>query len=249
MRSLAVVLAAWTAACWWAGAQEPAAEVLPQRPAAQRLTYRVEWRSIHAGQALVEARPGSTQFKLQSAGLVSKLYRIQHTYSVQYDDPYCATSSTLDAREGKRHRETRVIYDRAQNHAFFTERDLLKDTLVRTAGVDLPGCVHDTLGALAMLRRIVIEPGTTVELPVSDGRKFAAVKVHAQQREEIRLRSGRFQTIRFEAGLLNGVVYARKGRVFVWLTDDPRRLPVQVRLRLNFPIGTVTLELEKEESI
>jgi hypothetical protein len=37
------------------------------------------------------------------------------------------------------------------------------------------------------------------------------------------------------------------GRVFVWLTDDDRRLPVQIRVRMNFPLGTVTLELEKEE--
>jgi hypothetical protein len=43
------------------------------------------------------------------------------------------------------------------------------------------------------------------------------------------------------------VVYTRTGRVFVWLTDDEKRLPVQFRLRLNFPLGTVTVELEKEE--
>ena len=47
--------------------------------------------------------------------------------------------------------------------------------------------------------------------------------------------------------LLNGVIYPRKGRVFVWLTDDARRLPVQIRLRMQFPIGTVTLRLQKEE--
>jgi hypothetical protein len=45
------------------------------------------------------------------------------------------------------------------------------------------------------------------------------------------------------------VVYSRAGRVFVWLTDDERRLPVQIRLRMNFPLGTVTLELEKEEHL
>ena len=56
-----------------------------------------------------------------------------------------------------------------------------------------------------------------------------------------------YQTIRYSADLMNGVVYTRKGEVFVWLTDDARRLPVQIRLRTNFPIGTVTLQLEKEE--
>jgi hypothetical protein len=40
---------------------------------------------------------------------------------------------------------------------------------------------------------------------------------------------------------------SRKGRVFVWLTDDERRLPVQIRIKLNVMIGTITLALEKEE--
>jgi hypothetical protein len=47
--------------------------------------------------------------------------------------------------------------------------------------------------------------------------------------------------------LLNGVIYQRKGRAFVWLSDDAKKIPVQIRLRLAFPIGTVTLQLQKEE--
>jgi hypothetical protein len=43
------------------------------------------------------------------------------------------------------------------------------------------------------------------------------------------------------------VVYPRKGRVFVWLSDDTKRIPVQIRLRMAFPVGTVTLQLEKAE--
>jgi hypothetical protein len=86
-----------------------------------------------------------------------------------------------------------------------------------------------------------------VQLPVSDGRKSAAVKVEAQEREQIKTPAGTFKAVRYEINLLNGVVYSRKGRAFVWLTDDERRLPVQIRLRMSFPLGTVTLDLEKEE--
>jgi hypothetical protein len=48
---------------------------------------------------------------------------------------------------------------------------------------------------------------------------------------------------------MNGVVYSRKGRVFIWVTDDARRLPVQIQLRMSFPVGTVTLHLLKEERL
>jgi hypothetical protein len=82
---------------------------------------------------------------------------------------------------------------------------------------------------------------------MSDGRKFAQVKVDAQERERIKTPAGTFNTVRYEANLLNGVIYTRKGRAFIWLTDDDRRVPVRILLRMNFPLGTVTLDLEKEE--
>jgi hypothetical protein len=81
---------------------------------------------------------------------------------------------------------------------------------------------------------------------MSDGRRAAQVKVDAQEREEVTTPAGTFKTIRYEANLMNGVVYPRKGRAFVWVSDDARRIPVQIRLRLAFPIGTVTLQLDKE---
>jgi hypothetical protein len=229
----------------WLAGQTPASPPV----SVQKFTYKIEWRFIHAGQATVESRGNWAQLKLESAGLVSKLYRVNTTYSVNYDDPFCATSSLMDAKEGKRHRETRVTYDREQKYAYYTERDLLKDAVIRTADVAVPGCVHDVVGALARLRRIALEPGTTIELPVSDGRRSAAVKIEAQEREDVKTPAGRFKAIRFEAGLMNGVVYGRKGRVFVWMSDDERRLPVQIRLRTTFPVGTITLALEKEESL
>jgi hypothetical protein len=43
------------------------------------------------------------------------------------------------------------------------------------------------------------------------------------------------------------VLYRRKGRLFVWISEDERRLPVQIRIQMPFYIGTVTLQLEKVE--
>jgi len=107
--------------------------------------------------------------------------------------------------------------------------------------------VQDVVAGLLRLRRTRVEVGQSVQLPLSDGRKSAAVKIEAQERERLTTPAGAFNTVRYEVNVLNGVVYSRAGRVFVWLTDDERRLPVQIRLRMNFPLGTVTLELEKEE--
>ena len=126
---------------------------------------------------------------------------------------------------------------------------MLKNTVLHTYDVAIPNCVHDALGALICLRGLGLSPGQSAQMPVSDGHHSASVKVEAQDRETIKTATSEYKTIRCETFLMNGIVYSRKGRVFVWLTDDAQRLPVQIQLRMSFPIGTVTLHLAKEERL
>jgi hypothetical protein len=218
-------------------------------PSGQRMVYDVEWRLIHAGTATIDERPNWVQLKLESSGLVSSLFKVNDTYTANYDDPFCVTSSLLDSSEGKRHHETQVLYDRVQNHAFFVERDVPTNSVIRTTGVDIPPCVQDVLGALMKLRTSPAEPGRSLQLFVSDGRKSASVKVEGQEREDIHTPAGNYKTIRYEANLMNGVVYTRKGRIFAWVSEGPDRHVVQLQLRMNFPVGTVTLQLHKQEPL
>lgn len=213
----------------------------------ERLTYTIEWRLIHAGNMVADTGPASDAIKLESAGMVSALYKIDDTYRVEFDSSFCAASSLMNSKEGSRHRETAINFDRTRNRAYLTEKDLIKNTMVSKADVQIPSCAHEVITALKQLRRTKVDVGQSVQIPVTDGRKSAAVKVEAQERERVVTPAGTFNTVRYEVNILNGVIYSRSGRVFVWLTDDERRLPVQFRLRMSFPLGTVTLELEKEE--
>jgi hypothetical protein len=212
----------------------------------ERFSYDVEWRLIRAGTVVIEAGPSDGRVKLDSAGLVSALYKVNDTYTVSYDPGRCATGSHLDAQEGKRHRETQINFDRNDNKAVFVLRDVKANSVLRSDQIDVPNCVHDVLGALFMLREARLDPGRSTSLPVSDGRRAAQVQIDAQEREDVTTPAGSFHAIRYEAGLFNGVVYQRSGRVQLWLTDDGRKLPVQIRLRLGFPIGNVTLQMTKQ---
>lgn len=202
---------------------------------------------IRAGTVTVESANGHFKMLLESAGIVSSLFKIQDTYTAEYDEPGCAASSMMDSMEGKNHHDTRVTYDRTRNHASFLERDVAKDSIIRETGVDIPNCVLETVGAMKKLRGMKVDPGQSVQLPVSDGRRSAQVKITAEEREDVKVSGTTYHTVRYRADLLNGVVYSRKGRLLVWISDDPRRLPVQIQLRMSFPVGAVTLQLEKEE--
>lgn len=213
----------------------------------EKLTYDVEWQRIHAGTVVVDAQKAHASMNLESAGMVSALIKIHDTYNVDFDEPFCATSAVMDSQEGKRHHETKITYDRTDNRATYLERDLIKNAVLHSDEVRIPNCVQEVVGAFLKLRSMTVEPGQTAQIAMSDGRKSAAVKIEAQEREDIKTLLGSFHAIRYEANMLNGVIYSRKGRAFVWLTDDAKHLPVQIRLRMAFPIGTVTLQLSKEE--
>jgi hypothetical protein len=120
--------------------------------------------------------------------------------------------------------------------------------VVATHEIDIPECVHDVIGGLYRLRAMRVEPGQVVYLPISDGKKSVSARVEAQARETLRIEDRTYQTVRYEAFLFNNVLYRRSGRLFVWLTDDDARLPVRVRVRLPFYIGTVTLDLQPERA-
>jgi hypothetical protein len=223
-------------------------------PSAEKLSYDIEWRLIYAGSAEVnlQPKPGEpgkwdSQVHVQSGGLVSKLYKLDDTYRSDMDGGFCTAVTQLDSLEGKRHHDTRVVYDHTRGKASYVERDLNKNNVVKTSEVEIPACAMDVAAGLDKLRIDKLEPGQTMQAPMSDGKKSAMVRVEAQAREQIKTKAGTFDTIRYEVFLFNGVLYPKKGDLFVWLTDDAHRLPVQIRARMNFPVGSITLELQKDE--
>jgi hypothetical protein len=96
------------------------------------------------------------------------------------------------------------------------------------------------------MRTLNLDVGQTGQVPMSDGKKTALARVDSLRRETVKTPAGTFKTVRYEAFLLNSVIYRRPGRVYIWLTDDRLRLPVQIQVRLQLAIGTITLQLEKE---
>ncbi|HLI83939.1 MAG TPA: DUF3108 domain-containing protein [Bryobacteraceae bacterium] len=224
-------------------------------PPKEVFTYNIEWRLINAGKAVIEWHPSEVEghpgwqahLDLESIGLVSKLYKVDMESVSNVDRDFCAVSTLTTGREGSRRRETQVAFDNESHKAFYRERDLVKNTLLTSQQVPIPPCVHDVLGGLFYLRGLDLEPGKSVEIPVSDGKKSAMVKVEAQQGEEVKVPDGTFKTVRYEINLFNNVLYRRPAHLYVWFSDDNRKLPVQIRVRLQIAIGTITLQLASHE--
>src|SRR5579863_10235064 len=219
------------------------------------LDYIVEWRLIDAGTAKLTwspaaaaSHPGSEiHLHLESIGLVSRLYKVNDDYTTDLSGELCVRDTHLSAHEGSRNRETVVHFDPEIKKASYLERDMQTRAVTLAKETDIPGCVHDVIGGLFFLRTLNLEPGRSAEVPVSDGKKAVSAKITALGRESIKVPAGTFKTIRYEAFLFGNVLYRRDGHLYVWLTDDRRKLPVRLQVRLHFTIGTITFQLEKEE--
>ncbi|MGH9581737.1 MAG: DUF3108 domain-containing protein, partial [Bryobacteraceae bacterium] len=183
---------------------------------------------------------------LESAGTVARLYRVLDKYHVVTGDRFCAADAELDAQQGKRHRIVHLAFNNSARKVKRTERDLVKN-ITQTKEIAIAPCTHDILGALAVLRALRLEPGQWGSVPVTNGKKMVYAKIHAQTKESITVEGKTYQTVRYEAFLFNNVLYKRKGRLLIWLTDNAARIPVQLRFQFGFPIGTISVELEKRD--
>ena len=212
----------------------------------------MEWRLINAGMATVQLlRNNATHgwdidIHVESAGLVSRLYRVLDSYQVTGNERFCASSAQLDAQEGKKHALTRLLFDSARKKVTYDERDLVKNSSEKRE-LDIAPCTFEIAGALAALRTQILEPGRSIALPITDGKKFAVARIEAKLKERITVNGKSYATTRYEAYVFDNVIYKRRGRLLMWLSDDADHVPVQFRLLFGFPIGTLTVNLQKQE--
>jgi len=213
------------------------------------LSYRVEWRMIDAGKAYLKWNPGAgrggqANVHIETQGLVNKLFPVKDDYSTNLDERGCTLSTIMHAEEGSRKRDTLVTYDRIRKRVEYQEKDRVANKTLHK-DLEIPSCTFDVIGALVELRRLKLEPGAALSVPVSDGKKFINARVEVQAKELIKTPAGEFNAIRCEAFLFDGALYARKARLHVWFTDNAAKVPVQIPIMMRFYIGTVTLQLEK----
>lgn len=222
----------------------------PQGVEGETLQFEVQWRLVRAGTATLRWQPKgeaemSGTLQLMSTGLVSKLYFVQDSYEALADRAFCVSRVHLDAQEGKHHRDVVVTHQRSTATTRAVERDLLTNKVVAERSLQTDACVSDVLAGLYWLRAHPLEPGQTTEHPITDGKKYARVKVEAQEKETIKTETGTYEATRYELHVMNDVLFRRKGHLYMWLSNDARHLPVQIQLKFPFYIGTVTLSLEK----
>ena len=106
--------------------------------------------------------------------------------------------------------------------------------------VPVPRPVFDPISVIYYLRTVDLSAGKSHDMTiVADGKVYT---VHARviRRETLQTPAGRFATVMVEPEMKSGGV-PRSERLFIWYSDDERRLPVRIRTEVK--IGAITATL------
>ena len=213
----------------------------------ETLTYNVSWSNIiTAGTAVMEVKgetmpDGKSVLKFtvtgRSTGLVGRLYPVTDT-ALSVFDPLIMQSLSYSLREnyGKRERRRVVVFDHAQRTVISTLNNDPPATL------DVPERVQDGLSSLYYLRaREDLETGRTIVIDVLDSEKNWSVEFQILGRERLKTPLGEFSTIKVRTYPKYNGVFLNKGEVFIWLTDDIRKVPLLIKSKLKVGAFVLTL--------
>jgi hypothetical protein len=190
------------------------------------------------------------QVEAVSRGALASMFGVAvhdvFTTLVDRDDLY-VYSTIKNLREGERRSRQEAVFDRSARSVRHSISNLAvpsQPPTVTTA--QTPVWVQDAVSSFYFARtRELSKEGREVSFDINDEAKTYNIGIVPVARERVKTGVGSFKTIKVDVRIFNGRFLRREGQLYVWLTDDARRIPVKARLKI--PAGTVTFDMTKLE--
>ena len=202
----------------------------------EKFVYDLTWTGISAGTATLELVNDGEKMKIvstaRSADWVSVFYTVEDRVEsiLTKNNPFNSWAQPVNyrikTREGKHRKNKEVIFDSDKNRVIFI--DHLKN---ERKAFDLPSPAFDALSSFYYVRTLKLNVGKTVYVTVFDSKKVWNVEVQVLRKEKVTLSSGTFNTVVIKPLMKSEGIFSRKGDIFIWLTDDPKHIPVKMQTK------------------
>ncbi len=218
----------------------------------EKLTYQIFWGPFVVGRATLEVAgtdpvDGHNCYhlvaKAKTSGLINLLFPVDSLAESWLDcDGLFARKYTEDRMEGKHHRTGEAHYDYAHKETVITNR---LNGRAKHYPLDQP--VQDVISSLYVVRTRKLMLDSEQSFTINAASINYNVTVRPDQRKAIWVRAlGDTPALRIEPMPTLTIVSANKGRMWFWISDDARRLPLLVNSELKlgnaklvlFSIGT-----------
>lgn len=210
--------------------------------AAETLVYEVNWGPFRAGYLVLTVEPVQHNKTIKlggkalSSNFISAFYKMRdYVISTVDSDGLYPLFFEQHIREGKRYKSDRwILYDHTAKRAVIKERELKT--------VDAPPFLHDYLSLLYQVRSMKTEPGDTFCFNIYMHKKVYPLWFQCRESKEIKVGCGTFNCTLIEPKLVgDGGAFNRKDRIEVWISNDERRMPIQIKSKIKF--GAISARL------
>lgn len=209
----------------------------------ERLEYQISYGIFDVGRSVMEVVKNddgtvSIITRARSEGWVDDIYPVDDYAEavVESFDSLRPVSYLLKTREGDGRKHREVTFDHETHKA--TYRDILKG---KEKLYDIPEVVFDPLSAFFFTRRLALVPGESQVIPMFDSKKVWSMDVAVIKRKKIKVPAGKFKTVLISPKMKSEGIFSRKGDMYIYVTDDERRIPVLIKSKVL--IGSVKVKL------
>lgn len=211
----------------------------------EKLSFVIRYGPIVAGSSTmsipkIEKVNGNETYKIvteaRSSAFFSAFYKVRDRVESYIDrDGLFTWRFKKILREGKYRANRSVEYDQVNGWAVSNEKDSMR----------IPPCVQDILSSFYYVRTQELEVGKSLFIDNHADNKLYPLEVKVHKKERVKVRAGEFDCVIVEPILRASGLFKSKGRLLVWLSDDERKLPVQLKSKIV--VGYITAELEDME--
>lgn len=217
----------------------------------EKLEFEVKWGVLSVGTAnliasRVEDFNGTTAVRIVSETTSNKFcdafYKVRDLNEswIEAHDFY-SLGYSKKLREGSFFRDEWVLYD--YDHRTFLSKTVNRDGSFLYKKGDIPpaGRVQDVLSSMYSIRNKPLKVGDQIDL-VANTRENWPLVIKVLYHTRIDVPAGRFDTVVVEPFLTKEGIFIQKGRrLQIWMTDDPRHIPVAMSVEVFF--GHVSAQL------
>ncbi|MBF0126416.1 MAG: DUF3108 domain-containing protein [Magnetococcales bacterium] len=222
----------------WCAPQESARLLSLGAAPGEHLRFNVHWMGVPAGAAYMQVRPAlageySLAAGVESIGVVKLVHAIKD--SLQSDG--FLTPNGFSARyfikQQQRRDHTRILSYRFDREWGEVVRTQSGEEPTHIGGVTPQ--VNDLVAGFFALRACRgLVPGANLYVPMVDGKKVYEITAAVGNPERLQTPLGWFDVLPVTVVVGNSDLFRLQGSVVVWLTSDPRRIPVRVESRIEF---------------
>lgn len=220
----------------------------------ERLEYELSWGIITAGYATLEVKPrkdGKVEFQTYATAnkTVNKFYPVHDTvYTLVHKKGLMTDVFRKSLHEGTFHNKSLIRFDRNAKRAVLSDtvfKDADQHKVKRSAdtSVTITGLEHSIMSAFYLVRTMPLKVGETSRFSAVSGKKRYELKVVTHGRETIKTDLGSFKTVKVEPVLDGDGIFNSSGRIFIWFTDDDKRIPVLMQCEIK--LGSIKATLTK----